>query len=612
MKTLNIIKENYILFIILFLAAALRFYHIDFQSIWLDEVHTMIEGNPKMPYDEFYGIMILREQMPHLYYLLVKVFSFIFGHTTFVVRMLSALIGLISVYAIYLLGKEIENKRVGLIASLLLCINYFHIFYSQEARPYILLSLFTILSFYRFIRFLRENNFKNAFYYALFSSLMINTHFFGLFVLFSQYIIILYFLTIIKKEDRNKLFKLSFISGIITLIFWIPSIKIFLVVTQIKSFWIQLPAPEVYVGLFKEFFGNAEYVIFISYILCIYYFISVFNKKEKEKNVLLNKNIFSFIILTFWIFITLLIPFIRTFLEIPMIIGRYLISVLPATILLIAIAIGRIKEFKVQNIVIAFFVIASLTDIFVVKKYYTTVSKTQFREISQKIIEKNTSKSLIVSVWAWHFNYFLNNNGNKNELKEQTLQNYIDDVRNNVNPKRDFWYLDAHQHPFQLTPDAEAFLNSNYNQIESLEYFDAWARYYSPKAGVENTYVLNINEFEPIKSDNDVNILLFSNSTTKSKPIELEPGNYRLAIKARSIPETPLNGENAHLTISLSGKKIGSYFLSEKEEALNYFQFNVTKKQNYQIEITFDNDLVLNNADRNALIFSTTIEKVRK
>jgi hypothetical protein len=34
------------------------------------------------------------------------------------------------------------------------------------------------------------------------------------------------------------------------------------------------------------------------------------------------------------------------------------------------------------------------------------------------------------------------------------------------------------------------------------------------------------------------NILLFSNSTTKSKPNVLEPGNYRLALKARSSHRT--------------------------------------------------------------------------
>ena len=44
---IKIIKENGVLLIIIFLATFLRFYHLDFQSIWLDEIHTMIESDPK-------------------------------------------------------------------------------------------------------------------------------------------------------------------------------------------------------------------------------------------------------------------------------------------------------------------------------------------------------------------------------------------------------------------------------------------------------------------------------------------------------------------------------------------------------------------------------------
>jgi uncharacterized membrane protein len=613
METIKKLKQNYLLLSILILTAALRFYHIDFQSIWLDEIHTMIEGNPKMPYKEFYDIMILREQMPHLYFFCVKSFSFIFGHTTFVVRMFSAIAGVLSVYSIYLLGKEIYTKKTGLIAAALLSVNYFHIWYSQEARPYVLLSLFTILSFYRLILFIRSTSYKNAMYYGLFAALMINTHFFGIFVLASQFVIILYFLFELPKNERKQFFLSSIAAGVTTIILWLPSIKIFLVVAQIKSFWIQPPTTEVYTGLFREFFGNAEAIVFIAYLLSIFYFLKVFNeKKEHNDSNKQNKTIFSFIIISIWIFITLLIPYVRTYIDIPMIISRYFMSVLPAAVLILAIAITNINNKTIQRIVIISFIIVSLVDLIIVKDYYKKINKTQYREITKNIIEKNKSKAIIVSTWGWHLSYFFTNEKVKMTTKEQTLQEFVDDMKTGVTPKREFWFMAAHFQNYQLTPDSEAYLNSNFNQIENLEYFDTWARCYSPKAGVENTYVLNINDFEPLKSDNDINILLFSNSTTKSKPVELPPGNYRLALKARSIPEVPLNNENAHLTVSISGKKIGAYFLTEKEEAINYFQFNIARKQQCQVELTFDNDLVLNNGDRNALIFSVIIEKVKK
>ena len=614
MKILNYLKQHYVLTTILVVAAMLRFYHIDFQSIWLDELITMKECNPKLSFDESYGMMSIMENNPLLYYYSVKLFSTIFGHTTFVVRMFSAVIGLLSVFGIYLLGKEIKNEKTGLIAALLLTINHFHLWYSQEARAYGLLTLLTIVSFYRLVIFLKKSTYKNAIFYGIFAALMINTHFFGLFVLVSQAIILLVFLFDAEKKHRINFLLKSAIAGAITLIaFYLFSWDIFFIAAEIKSFWIPAPTAEIYTGIFKEFFGYSESLIFINYILIIYYFISLFKEKDSSKNSLsTNKNIFSFVVIFFWVFITMLIPYLRSYLEVPMIISRYMIVVLPAAILILSISLSKINNKTIRRIVILFFIIASLTDIIVVKKHYSEIKKTQFREISNDLISKNKNKSLIVSIWGWHLDYLFNNEKNKNKINNQSLEDYLKGVRENTNKKENFWYIDGNQRPYNLDADSEVYLNSNYTLIESIEYFDTWAKYYTTKEGVENTYALNINEFEPIKSDNDINVLLFSNSTTKSKPILLEPGNYRLAIKARSIPEEPINNENAHLTLSLSGMKIGSYFLTEKAEEINYFQFDVSKKEEYKVEITFDNDLVLNNADRNALIFSVIIEKVKK
>ena len=68
----------------------------------------------------------------------------VFGYTTFVARLFSAILGILSIYGINILGKELINKKVGLISALILTINPFHLYFSQEARPYILLFLFSI------------------------------------------------------------------------------------------------------------------------------------------------------------------------------------------------------------------------------------------------------------------------------------------------------------------------------------------------------------------------------------------------------------------------------------------------------------------------------------
>ena len=218
MKAIRFIKNNTTLLLIVFLASALRLYHIDFQSIWLDEIHTMNEANPNIAFSELYSVIMSGEQMPPLYFYTVYFLFKIFGYTTFVARIYSAILGVISLYAIYLLGKELINKQIGLIATLLLSVNCFHLYYSQDARPYIFLLLFSIISFYRLVKYIKLPSRRNAIIYGLFSALMIHSHFFGLFALFTQYLILLFFLIISEKQNRVKFFVNSLISGMLTLI----------------------------------------------------------------------------------------------------------------------------------------------------------------------------------------------------------------------------------------------------------------------------------------------------------------------------------------------------------------------------------------------------------
>lgn len=610
MKILNWIKENKALVLLLLIGSVLRLYKLDFQSVWIDEICSFNEADPKMTVVEIYNFVKAFDQHPPFYYTSLHFIFIIFGHTTFVMRAYSALLGIAGLFAFYFLGKEIANKKVALLSVLLLTFNFFHIYYSQEARMYSLLFLTTTLSFYGLVRFIKKQTAKTTFVYILCTTLMIYSHFLALFVLISQVLIMLYFLFEQEKENRKKFFLLSAVSGLAVFILWIPAFKIFLAASGTKLTWIPLPTSDVFYSLFKEFFGNTDTIFFFAYVLIIFYLFKTFNTAEKEKKYKSDKNLSQFVIICTWIFVPLLLAFSISYLKTPVMVSRYFMSLLPAILLLTALGLSKIRNTKLRGVVIVFFVISSMADLIAVKDYYNKITKTQFREITDDLISKNESKDVVVSPWAWHLNSFLNKH--KINTFESDLQQYVNNLTLDPSKKVDFWYLGAHFQQYQLSPDAEAFLNSNFTQIEKLEYYDTWARHYVLKAGVENTYVLKISEFEPIKTDNDLNILLFSNSTTKSKPIELEPGNYRLTIKGKSLPEKPLNNENAHLTISINQKKIDAYFLSEKEETLNFTSFKIDKKQNYQIDITFDNDLVLDTADRNALIFSVLIEKVTK
>lgn len=611
MKIIDWIKNNKVLLFILFISACLRFYKIDYQSVWIDEILSMKNSNPKLSLKELYDSVMFLEFIPHAYFYVLRLFFEVFGFTTVVARSLSAIFGVFGVYAVYLLAKEMFNKKSGLIAASFIAVNIFHISYSQEARPYAMLFLFTVLSFYKLVQLLKKPNYKNAVLYAIFTGLIINSHFFGFITVFSQVLILLTFLVITKKEDLRKTITLYAISGVIFLIFILLLAEPLLRASNINSFWLPQPDAQIYTNMIKEFFGKSELVLSLVYILFLLYFINLTQQKLPKINkesILKEKKTLSFIILSFWLLVSLLISLVKSHLDVPMIISRYFINILPIFILTISFSTFSIKNNFVRNAVISIFIIFSLTDLLFVNKYYTKITKEQFREVTEIIKSKNTNHSKVVTNWGWLIPHLFDDK--PTEIVSTTLQEYVNKLSQGNEPIAPFWYFDGHSNPYNLDIQAEDYLKNNYNEIERLDYFDSWARYYYPKAKEEDKIVLNINEFEPIKSDNELNILLFSNSTTTSKSIELDKGSYLIAIEAKSIPDPPINNENAHLSIDLNGQKIGAYFVNEKKESKTYFKFEMDKKQNVKIGLTFGNDLVLDNKDRNLLIYSVVIEKV--
>ena len=127
-KIINTVKENGYLILILLVAAFLRLYRLDFQSLWVDEIFTLNMSDPSIPSAQFFFEMELREGFPYLYFYLLKGFYFFLGYSEWTARFFSALAGIASVYAIYLLGKELFYKNIGLIAATLFCVNEYNIF----------------------------------------------------------------------------------------------------------------------------------------------------------------------------------------------------------------------------------------------------------------------------------------------------------------------------------------------------------------------------------------------------------------------------------------------------------------------------------------------------
>jgi hypothetical protein len=445
--------------------------------------------------------------------------------------------------------------------------------------------------------FIKKPSILNAIIFGLFTGLYLNCHFFGFITLFSQCLLLLFFLIKTSKENRNKFFRYCIVFGIVTLIIFSPSFEALLRVSEIKSFWLQKPGPEAFTSMFREFFGNSEMLISVINLLVIFYFINLFKEKNNNQNsnaIISNKVVFSFIILSTWLSVSLIIPLIRSYLDVPMILSRYFINILPVLILVISIGI----------------------DLFVVKNYYNTVTKSQYRELSEEIIKRNPDKSKLVVFWSWIFPYFFQNES-QIKIEGNSLDDYVNGMRSGSILNKSFWYADANSRPLQISPENQIYLDTNFILKEKLEYYDAWANYYVSKnqtiqvkkSGVKNALTLDM--FSPINLNEKGYLILFENANLKTEPINLDNGNYELIINANSLPENPVNGENAHFKIKINDNEIANYYLSEnKNKQSKKIVFSSKNNENNSFEIIFDNDIFENGKDRNAVIYSISIKKM--
>lgn len=122
-------------------AAVLRVWHVGRESLWADEALTFVIA--KWPVGEM--LWYPTDETPALYYILHK--SLIPDvASAAVARSISVAAGLLSVVAMYALGRLSFGRAGGLLCAALLAVWTIHADYSQEARAYSLLVLLTILS----------------------------------------------------------------------------------------------------------------------------------------------------------------------------------------------------------------------------------------------------------------------------------------------------------------------------------------------------------------------------------------------------------------------------------------------------------------------------------
>lgn len=605
-------KENFLLISILILATFLRFYQLDFQSLWVDEIATMIEANPQLNADETYDALLEFDFQPPLFFYLLKHLFCVFGYTSFVLRFVTAIFGIGGIIAIFLLGRELANKNVGLLSALILTVNYYHIYYSQEGRTYTLLILFVTLSFYRLSIFIRHNSYKNAILFGVMSSLMLYGHTIAFFALFAEYCILTYFFFQTENEKKWRLVKQGFLATLVIAILYIPAIPLLVAASEIKSFWISAPWSGIFAWILWEFFGSSELIISVVYLCLLIFFINAFNDRSRQTDIRQTGEINLLrvsIILLPWLVCCILISLIRSHLSLPMIIPRYFLVVLPAIVILVALGFYQIQNTTIKRVLLFVFIIFSFTDLVIVRNYYHRRTKSDFRGVTNYVMGHLKPGDQIVSRIGWHFSYWFENTDPKMPVLWNSIQNYVSTViKSPENFKHGFWFVDAQGDPMTLTPESSVYLSQHYIMDHRTDLFSALGVHYVYRT--ENFTRVNFADYPQISEDYSGKIELENNTILKSSAIDLNKGQYTLWVTSGSLPEIPLNTINAHISVKLNDKLIGGFFLNEQATATaEKLKFSISENTRCRLELIFDNAFREDLKVRKAVIHSVYFEK---
>lgn len=296
-------KYNVFIVLLLIFDFILRCQFLSSNSIDLDE-----------PFSLFYSQMGVRDIVrnlisgnnPPLYEIMLHFWIKLTGLSPFAVRFPSLVFSVATIWVVYRIGGQFINKRTGVLSALLLSFSVTHVYFSHEARVYSLFIFLTALSFLLFFHLIRKKvSVRILVFLTVTYILLAYSHYFGLLIIAFQ----LFAILIIKPVDpkaRRKYF-LAFTAFLISYIPFISIVVSRFLDSAAHGTWIARKSDiSDLFYIFKNYSNDDRYcMLFI--LIIVWGGVWNFFKNNLKKELL--KSIFSFLLIPLFFFISFSVYF---------------------------------------------------------------------------------------------------------------------------------------------------------------------------------------------------------------------------------------------------------------------------------------------------------------
>jgi uncharacterized membrane protein len=157
------------------------------RGLWLDEAISVHDA--RLSLHDLFHTLYYGDRHPPLHYLSLWATVRIFGHGELAVRLPSLIAGTLVIPVLYELGRELYDRRTGLVAAAFATVSPLLVWYSQEARMYSFFALFGLLALLTQLRVLRSGTMLNWAAYILSTAALLWSQYFGLLLILVQQLI---------------------------------------------------------------------------------------------------------------------------------------------------------------------------------------------------------------------------------------------------------------------------------------------------------------------------------------------------------------------------------------------------------------------------------------